>query len=157
MCSVQHDMEENFIDCENDSTAFVGMFALARRARVSLYGETCASHQDNLQPCKTGLKSEAVKVTGVLAKQNCHSGQVREHRSEVWRSRQEVSPRHSQFWVRHRAQQLPNSSSFHPAAALEKPGPGDGQVCSPWWALLQWGCTRSMLWPWLYEQDAQAQ
>lgn len=43
MCSPQHDMEANFIDCDSDSTTFVGMFVLARRARVSLYRETCMS------------------------------------------------------------------------------------------------------------------
>lgn len=43
MCSPQHDMEANFIDRDSDSTAFVGMFALARRARVSLCRETCTS------------------------------------------------------------------------------------------------------------------
>lgn len=66
------------MDCESDSPAFVGMFALARRARVSLYRETRVSYQDNLQSCKTGLKSKAAKVSGVLVK-NCHLGQVREH------------------------------------------------------------------------------
>lgn len=67
------------MDCESDSPAFVGMFALARRARVSLYRETHVSYQDNLQSCKTGLKSKAAKVSGVLVKKNCHLGQVREH------------------------------------------------------------------------------
>jgi len=56
-------MEENFIDCESDSTAFVGMFALAGRARVSLYRETCVSYQDNLQSRKTRLISTAVTVS----------------------------------------------------------------------------------------------
>lgn len=56
-------MEVNFIDCDGDSTAFVGMFALVRRARVSLYTETCISYQDNLQSCKTGLISKAVTVS----------------------------------------------------------------------------------------------
>lgn len=53
-------MEENFIDCESDSTAFVGMFALARRAKVGLYRETCIWYQDNLESRKSGLISKVI-------------------------------------------------------------------------------------------------
>lgn len=38
--SVYHDMEANLIDCKSNSTAFVGMFALAMRAKVSLFRGT---------------------------------------------------------------------------------------------------------------------
>lgn len=37
MYLLEHDMEENFIERDSNTTAFVRMFALARRARVSLF------------------------------------------------------------------------------------------------------------------------
>lgn len=111
------------MDCESDSPAFVGMFALARRARVSLYRETRVSYQDNLQSCKAGLKSKAAKVSGVLVKQNCHLGQVREHLIGSLKESTESFP-----WTQKALNQaqseaeFPIHSPFCPAVALKKRG-----------------------------------
>lgn len=111
-------MEANFIDSESDSTAFVGMFALAQRARVSLYRETCVSYQDNLQSRKTGFISKAVTVSRAELPLQAQLGKVW---WEVQRHRQKVSHGHRQLWIRHRVQQsFPSTTLCTLAAARQR-------------------------------------
>lgn len=145
----------NFIDCESDSTAFVGMFALARRARVGLYREACVSYQDNLQSRKTGLISKAVTVSRAELPLWVQLGKVW---WEVRGRRQKVSYRNmDSFGSGTGCRRFSHLQAFSPwrlpGGRVELPerkrswAVKEGQVCPPQQAPLRglpthWGCAR---------------